>query len=55
MDANEHVTKGKLFLKLAADGIHLEEFSNKYWGQKPPHTFLNGTLPIYGAESSVQP
>ena len=49
MDANEHVTKGKLFSKLAADGIHLEEFSNKYWGRKPPHTFLNGTLPIDGA------
>ena len=49
MDANEHVTKGNLFLKLAADGIHLEEFSHKYWGTKPPHTFLNGSLPIDGA------
>lgn len=49
MDANKHVTKGKLFSKLAAAGIQLEEFSNKYWGTKQPHTFLNSTLPIDGA------
>ncbi len=49
LDANKHVTKGKLFLMIAADGIHIEEFSHIFLGKLQPHTFLNGTILIDGA------
>ena len=31
---------------LEAEGVELEEFSHKYWGNKPPNTYIDGTTPI---------
>lgn len=54
VDANEHVTKGRLFSLLGQDGIEIEEASNRYWGRTPPHTFINGTDPIDGVGKSKE-
>ena len=31
---------------LEAEGVELQEFSHKYWGNKPPNTHVNGNTPI---------
>ena len=46
MDANEHAMDGPLRRMLEAEGVELEEFSHKYYGNEPPHTFIDGKIPI---------
>jgi len=46
MDANEHAMDGPMSKMLEAEGVELEEFSHKYYGNKPPNTFINGRFPI---------
>ena len=46
LDANEPTMDGPLRKMLEAEGVGLEEFSHKYWGRKPPNTYINGEIPI---------
>ena len=46
MDANEHTMDGKLRGMLEAEGVGLVEFSHKSWGSVPPHTYIDGKIPI---------
>ena len=46
MDANEHTMDGPLRRMLEAEGVDLKEFSHNYYGHEPPHTFIDGKIPI---------
>ena len=46
MDANKHIIDDPLRKMFEAEGVELEEFSHKYWGNKPPNTYIGGTIPI---------
>ena len=46
MGANESTMDGHLRKMLEEEGVELEEFSHKYYGNKPPHTFIDGKIPI---------
>ena len=52
MDANEHTMDGKLRSMLGAEGVDLVEFSHKIWGRVPPHTYLDGKIPMDASYSS---
>ena len=54
MDANEHVLTGKFNRGISKMGLDLEEFTHKCWGQQPPHTHINGSLPIDGGYKSPE-
>ena len=54
MDANEHVTKGLIHAKLTAKDVGLKEVSHRYWGATPPHTHINGSIPIDGIFASAE-
>ena len=46
MDANEHAMDGHMRKMLEAEGVELEEFSHKCYGNKAPNTVINGRHPI---------
>ena len=46
MDANEHTMDGPLRRMLETEGVNLREFSHDWWGWTPPHTYVNGKIPI---------
>ena len=46
MDANESTMDGPLRKMLEEEGVELEEFSHRYYGNQPPHTFIDGKIPI---------
>ena len=46
MDANKHTINGPLQNMLEAEGVELEEFLHKYWGNKPPNTHVNDNISI---------
>ena len=46
MDANESTIDSPLRKMLEKEGVELEEFSHKYYGSIPPHTFIDGKIPI---------
>ncbi len=46
MDANEHTMDGPLRRMLENAGVGLREFSHDWWGRSPPHTYVNGRIPI---------
>ena len=52
MDAHEHTMDGKLSGMLEAEGVGLVEFSHKSWDGVPPHTYLDGKIPIDASYSS---
>ena len=52
MDANEHITNGLLHAKLTGKDIGLKEVSHRSWGDNPPNTHVNGSIPIDGIFAS---
>ena len=46
MEANKSTMDGPLRKMLEKEGVDLEEFSHRYYGNKPPHTFIDGKIPI---------
>ena len=46
MDTNESTIDGPLRKMLEEEGVDLEEFSHKYYCSTPPHTFIDGKIPI---------
>ena len=46
MDENESTIDGPLRKMLEKEGVDLEEFSHRYYGNNPPHTFIDGKIPI---------
>lgn len=54
MDANEHITKGLIHTKLTSKDVGLKEISHRHWGATPPHTHINGSIPIDGIFASAE-
>ena len=46
MDVNESTMDGPLRKRLEKEGVDLEEFPHRYYGDRPPHTFIDGKIPI---------
>ena len=54
IDANEHVISGKIGKSLTHRALGLHEISHKFWGTTPPHTYIDGSLPIDGVFASPE-
>ena len=54
MDANEHITNGLIHARLTSKEVGLQEISHRSWGDTPPHTHINGSLPIDGIFASPE-
>ena len=54
IDANEHITKGLIHAQLTSNDVGLKEISHRSWGPSPPHTHINGSIPIDGIFASPE-
>ena len=46
IDANESTIDDPLRKMLEKEDVELDEFFHKYYGNIPPHTFIDGKIPI---------
>ena len=54
IDANEHILDGLIGRKLTAPRLGLVEVTHRLWGDTPPHTFIDGSMPIDGVFASPE-
>jgi hypothetical protein len=54
MDANKHITNGLIHTRLTGKDVGLQEISHRSWGDTPPHTHINGSIPIDGIFASPE-